>query len=324
MFVRALLLVLLILFSLGSSPVVAAESSKFLALGTGTMPGLFHPVGLGICRLLNEGRLEHGYRCLPYPTGAAVNNLQGIDSEDLDMGMSYANLLQEARNATGPFAGEDPLTDLKLVTYLYEMPLLVIYNKELPIERIADLAGLRIDIGNAGSGKRAIADTLFAAMGWSRDDFSFVSESGTREVEDAFCRGDVDVMIEAISFEAAFTNRVTQECNGKFLSIDKEDLKRMVEVSPGLGAMTIPGGQYTNNDDKVNTVSVNVILVTSERVNANAIYTLTKSMYSNFAKFRALNPIKSARFRSFIKRDKSLPFHEGAIRYYEEQGWDYK
>lgn len=324
MFVRTLLLALLILYSLGSSPVVAAESSKFLALGTGTMPGLFHPVGLGICRLLNEGRLEHGYRCLAYPTGAAVNNLQGIDSGDLDIGMSYANLLQEARNAVGPFAGEHPLTELKLVTYLYEMPLLVIYNKDLPVERIADLAGLRIDIGNVGSGKRAIAETIFTAMGWSGNDFAFVSESGTREVQEAFCRGDIDVMIEAISFEDAWTNRVTKECNGKFLSIDKVDLKKMVEVSPGLGAMTVPGGQYTNNAEAVNTVSVNVILVTSERVNADAIYTLTKSMYSNFEKFRALNPIESSRFRSFIKRDKSLPFHEGAIRYYEEQGWDYK
>ena len=186
------------------------------------------------------------------------------------------------------------------------------------------MAGLRIDIGNVGSGKRAIAETIFSAMGWDRDDFAAVTESGTREVEEAFCRDDVDVMIEAISFEAAFTDRVTNECDGKFLSIPKEELNKMVKISPGLGAMTVPARQYPNNDGAVNTVSVNVILVASSRVNANAIYTLTKSMYSDFAQFRALNPIKSSRCRSLIKRDKSLPFHEGAIRYYEEQGWDYK
>lgn len=318
-FCRCLPVLLLIFLAPLSWPVFAAEPGKFMALGTGATNGVFYPVGEGICGMVNERRLEHGFRCLAYQTGAAVYNLKAIGTGELDLGISYANLLQDAYTGGGVFADDAPMSDLRLVTSLYRMPAVIIVKGEQRVDGLDQLTGLRINAGNVGSGKRTIADAIFNVMGWRTSDFSKVSELDTTEVEEAFCRGEMDVMVEAMAMDSSFIKRVTGECHGKFVNIPDEIIRKVIGFSPGLDATIIAGGQYPQNPDNVQTLSINAVLATSDRVSPEAIYAVTDGIFSKFDEYRAMHPALSGENQQqMLDTSAGFPLHEGTMRYCRE------
>ena len=50
-----------------SAPAVMAE--EFITIGTGGVTGVYYPTGGAICRLVNQGRRDHGIRCSVESTG---------------------------------------------------------------------------------------------------------------------------------------------------------------------------------------------------------------------------------------------------------------
>ncbi|MGH6620452.1 MAG: TAXI family TRAP transporter solute-binding subunit, partial [Alphaproteobacteria bacterium] len=59
--------------ALGAGAAVA-QDKKFISIGTGGVTGVYYPVGGAICRLVNQGRRDHGIRCSAESTGGSVEN----------------------------------------------------------------------------------------------------------------------------------------------------------------------------------------------------------------------------------------------------------
>ena len=66
----------------------AAAADNYLTLGTGGITGVYYPVGGAICRLVNQGRKDHGLRCTVESTGGSVFNFNAIAAGDLDVGVA--------------------------------------------------------------------------------------------------------------------------------------------------------------------------------------------------------------------------------------------
>ena len=82
----------------------------------------------------------------------------------------------------------------------------------------------------------------------------------------------------------------------------------------------IPKSTYSKLESDVKTISVPVILVTSEAMDEKLVYNITKVMFEKKADLVAVH--KEAR-KLELKNAISLaevPFHAGAIRYYKEKG----
>ena len=82
----------------------------------------------------------------------------------------------------------------------------------------------------------------------------------------------------------------------------------------------IPGGTYTGCDEDATAVSVRATLIASTEVSEDAVYELLKAMFDNkdeliagHAKFELLN------LEDAVKGI-SVPFHPGAMKYFDEQG----
>jgi uncharacterized protein len=50
----------------------AHSADKFITVGTGGIVGVYYPLGGAICRFVNAGRKDHGYRCTGESTGGSV------------------------------------------------------------------------------------------------------------------------------------------------------------------------------------------------------------------------------------------------------------
>jgi hypothetical protein len=304
----------------GSMPMTAAAFDKFVALGTSSTSGVYFPVGNAICDLINAGRLDHLMRCLSYSTGGSVYNIQALVSGELDIAITRSDLAYEAYLGKGQFAALGANKDLRTVANLYGQPVAVIVKADSGIDSFDKLDGRRINIGNRGSGKRTIADMIFRIMGWTNARFDKVTELSTGAMGRAFCAGEVDILIEALGIPAAFYDRMTRECGGRFISLPPELIAGFKEIGPFFYDDRIGGDLYPHNPADVNTVGIKIVLVTVARVHPHSIGIVADALFGRLDDFRAAHSALSrATVTNMLKEGIHVPIHAGADAYYRQR-----
>ncbi|HEY4134003.1 MAG TPA: TAXI family TRAP transporter solute-binding subunit [Alphaproteobacteria bacterium] len=292
---------------------------KFLAMGSGAQAGVFFPAGQGICDIINKDRMTHGLRCINYETGGAVYNMQAVSFGTVQLAITRSDLSYQAYNGTDSFANEPRIPDLRVVATLYSVPVAVIAKRSLGLTYVSDIKGTRFNIGNDGSGKRELSSFIMRTMGWTRADFAATTEYDTGPMVKAFCNGDIDVITEGLGNPAQMYADVTEKCDGQFLPFAPETIEKLKADYPYYSDMAIPGGMYANTPDQVASFGYRAVLVSSSRVNPDAIYQVVKAIFDNFDEFRAKHPsLDIATPRAMANFGVYIPLHEGAARYYKE------
>jgi len=296
-----------------------ASMDKFLAMGSGAKAGVFHPVGQGICEIINKDRMAHRLRCLNYETGGAVYNMQAVSFGTLQLGITRSDLSYQAFTGTGAFEAEPAIEDMRAVATLYSVPVAVIAKRSLGLNSVADIKGKRFNIGNDGSGKRELSNFIMRFMGWTRADFAATTEHDTGPMVRAFCDGEIDVLVEGLGNPAKLYADLAEKCDGMFLPFPTETVEKLKADYPYYADMAIPGGIYAETPDNVASFGYRALLVASKKVHPDAIYQVVHSLIGNLSELHAkhpsldtLTPQAMANFGIFI------PLHDGAARYYKE------
>src|SRR5690606_5217958 len=151
------------LFTVLASGAASAQEQRFVSVGTGGVTGVYYPVGGAVCRLMNQDRREHGIRCSVESTGGSVFNVNAIKAGDLEFGVVQSDVQYNAANGLANFEADGPHADLRSVFSLHAEPLTVVARRDANVAVFDDLKGKRVNIGNPGSGQRALMDILIAA-----------------------------------------------------------------------------------------------------------------------------------------------------------------
>jgi hypothetical protein len=226
----------------------------------------------------------------------------------------------QAVKGTGPF--KEPFGDLRAVYSVHPEPITVVARKEANIKTFADFKGKRFNVGNPGSGSRAAMDELMATMNWKMSDFALASELKADEHAAALCDNKIDGFIYGVGHPSANIQDPTTACGAKLVPLTGPAVDALVKKNPYYAYATIPGGMYANNPQPTNTYGVMATLVTSAKVPADVVYTITKATFDNFEEFKKLHPaFANLDPKSMVADGLSAPLHEGAARYYREKGW---
>ena len=103
-------------------PATASAQNQFITIGTGGVTGVYYAAGGAICRLMNETRAEHGFRCSVESTAASVYNLNAIRQGELDFGVTQSDVMYYAVNGEVDFADQGEWGDLRAVFSLHPEP----------------------------------------------------------------------------------------------------------------------------------------------------------------------------------------------------------
>nr|WP_300311467.1 TAXI family TRAP transporter solute-binding subunit [Halomonas sp.] len=82
--------------------------------------------------------------------------------------------------------------------------------------------------------------------------------------------------------------------------------------------------QPTDDDDQpeITTFGVRATLLANDATNPDQVYELVAAVFDNFERFTTFHPAYTVLTpETMIKDGLSAPLHEGALRYYQEQGW---
>lgn len=315
------------LFTAASAAVLAVAASatmaqeRFITIGTGGQTGVYYVVGQSICRLVNRGSADHGLKCTAPSTGGSIANINAIKAGDMDMGVAQSDWQFHAYNGTSQFE-DNGFDNLRAVFSVHSEPFTVVARADSGIETFDDLQGMRVNVGNPGSGQRATMEVVLDALGWTMDDFSLASELKPSEQAAALGDNKVDAIVFTVGHPNGSIQEATSTVDAQLISVEGEAIDALIADNPYYAAATIPGGMYAGTDDDVHTFGVKATFVTSADVPDDVIYEVVKAVFENFDRFKGLHPaFANLTEAEMISGGLSAPLHPGAARYYAERGW---
>ena len=302
---------------IGASGAGAIEA-RLVWMGTGSVAGAYFPVGVSLCRLVNQTRREHGIRCAARVTEGSVGNLAGLRGGALDLALAQSDSQADAWNGAGDFAGSGPDTGLRSVMSLHPEPLTIVARAGSGIATLSDLQGKRVSIG---AGQRALMGKLMAELGWTDASFAAVEDVPPQDLDTALCGGEIDAFVFAVGHPATVMQEVTGACDAVLVPVTGPAVGAVIAANPAYFATVIPGGLYRGMPRDVPTFGVGATLVTRADEPDDVIYTMTREIFEDFDTLVGLNPsLATLDRREMATRGLTAPLHPGAERYYREQG----
>lgn len=298
-----------------SGPAGAAD--RFVTVGTDSVTSSYYPAGGAVCRMVNRERRVHGLRCAVEPTGGAVYNINTIRSGELDFGIVRSDRVRDALLGEGLFADEGPYPALRAVFALQSEPLTLMVRAESPYRDVAALQGARTVLGDSLSGERDATLSVLAALGWTAE-ASAPSDAGAGQ---DLCADAADVA----AFTTAHPSSVVRDairCPVRFVPVDGPAAAAALASHPDYREAEVPGGLYPGNPAYVKSLGPVAVLVTSADTPDDVVGTVVRSVFENFGRFHLLHPtLYDLRAEDMARHGLAAPLHDGALRYFREQGW---
>ncbi len=308
--------------ALGITVASTAQAETFITIGTGGQTGVYYVVGGSICKLVNRGTKDHDIKCT-HTTGGSVKNINGLRAGDLDLGVAQSDWQYHGYNGTAPKQFPDgAYEDLRAVFSVHPEPFTVVARADSGITKFEDLVGKRVNVGNPGSGARGTMEVVMDKMGWTMDSFKLAAELKSAEQSQALCDNKIDAMVFTVGHPSGTIKEATTSCESILIPVTGEIIEKLAGDNSYYSITSIPGGMYTGTDSDTATFGVGATFVTSATVADDVIYTVVKSVFENFKRFKRLHPaFANLNEADMISKNISAPIHPGAIKYYKEKGW---
>lgn len=307
---------------------MSASAAEFMTIGTGGPTGVYFQVGNAVCQMVHreaaEGRSkgrQHGYRCSAPSTAGSIYNIRNIASGELQFGVAQSDWQYHAVNGTSKF-DDGKVGELRAVFSVHPEPFQILAGKGTNISSWDDLKGKTVNIGNPGSGQRGTFEVLLKANKADDGYFGTAAEFTSSEQSTALCNGDIDAFGYTVGVPNAGVAQAADGCGASIINLNNDAVKKLVADNPYYAFATIPAGTYSTTTEDVTTFGVKATFVTSSKVSSEMVYEVTRAVFENFDAFKSLHPaFANLTPEAMIKEGLSAPLHEGAIKYYKEQGW---
>lgn len=312
------------ILSLAFLPVMAVSPSPVQAadiiIGTGSTAGVYFQVGRAICRMAN--RYAQGLSCEALASPGSLSNLSNVQGGALEIGLAQSDWQFHAVKGSGQFKFMDSsYKNIRALFSVHGEPFTVVVRRDAGIKTFDDLKGKRVNIGNPGSGQRGTMEVVMKAKGWTKKDFRLAEELPASQQSLALCHNRVQAMVYTVGHPNASVSKAAGLCDAAIIDVGGAAIDKLVADHPYYTYVTIPGGMYSNNDNPVKTFGVKATVVSSSDVSADDVYKLVKAIFGNLDKFKKMHPAFGDLVpKVMIKDGLTAPLHEGAVRYYKEQG----
>jgi TRAP transporter TAXI family solute receptor len=295
----------------------SAGAQTRLSIATGGTGGVYYPYGGAMANVLSEN--IEGIEVTAEVTSASVDNMLFIESGDADLAFVLGDTAYDALVGNDPF--ENPIPAVTLAT-LYNNFTHVVTTDGSGINSVADLAGKRVSVGSPGSGTEVIAVRMMAAAGLNPEEDIEREQLGAAESAAAIKDGKIDAFFWSGGLPTAAVTDLGATPNVDLKLIPNGELAAPMAEQYGnfYTVSTIPGGTYPGQDEDVEVVIVPNVLVVHQDFDEQLAYDITRVIFEHQAELAAAHPAADELTLENATRNSPIPYHPGAIRYYDEQG----
>ena len=288
-----------------------ADTTDTLRIGTGSTGGSYYAVGSVYAQLMEEAGLAPEVKS----TAGSAANLRLLSEGFLQLAIVQSDTLEEAENGTGAFEGK-ALSGFSAVAGLYTEACQLIVAADSGIEEVADLAGMRVSIGEEESGVLRNAEQILQANGLTVEqvDASYLSFTDSAA---ALQSGELDAFFITAGAPTTAVAELAKNTDIRLLSLDERTIDQLTSLYDCYTACTIPAGTYAGQEEEVQTVGVTAVLVAADSLTSERVQQLTSLLLDNTDSLNLSTPVT-------LSEDPTagvpVGFHPGAAACYEALG----
>ena len=300
-----------------------ALAQSNLSIATGGTGGVYYPVGGAYAELVNT--YLDGYAAVAEVTGASVENVGLIARGDSDIALALADTVFQAYAGTGRFGPDgDPgvqLPNLRALGSAYTNANHIVTLEGSGISSLQDLAGKRVSVGAPGSGTEVSAAAILGAVGLSYDDIEeqFLNFNESTE---ALQDGQIDAAFLSVGPPTSSLLSLAETRDINLVSLSEDEVQAALDADPTFTPYTISGGSYKGQDEDVTTIGTPNVIIVADEMDEELAYNLTSALYEHIDEVIAVHPSAEETTPEFSLGSSPIPLHPGALRYYEEAGYE--
>jgi hypothetical protein len=253
-------------------------------------------------------------------SAGSLENLRRVNSGDADFGIVYSGDTYLARIGKLTQDAKE-YKNVKGMSYLYGAPAHLLVKADSGINKVEDLAGKRVAVGDPGSGAAASAQRFFTAAGlWDKMKVEFIGYSKA-----ASSLGDN--LIDAMWVFAGYPNSsiIQAAASNKIKLLDLVEAGEksgFFKEFPFYTPITIPANTYSGVDYDTPSFQDSALWVAGDHVNADIVYKALADIYSTEGLAYMVKAHGSAKEMTVEGGLKGIvtPVHPGAIKFWEEKG----
>ena len=296
-----------------SRPGANAAWPPALTMGTASPGGTYAVYGPAWGGVVHEAT---GVSILYRATGGPNENILLLDRDAIDLGMATLGVARQAWDGAGDWTGGARLRSMRALFPMYDTPFHGVTLARSGIAVMAQLAGRRVGVGPENGTAGTYYPVILRLLGIAGVQLFH----GSMEAQAAaLAAGKLDACLLAAGPPVpAFA--VESASPLAFIGFSGAETARLTAALPELTPSVVPGGLYRGLDRDLATLGMFNFAFCRRGLAADLVYQAVRAVMAAPDALRAIAAVGAQTLASNADRDKFLPFHPGAARYYAEQG----
>ena len=295
-----------------------ARGNVIMTFGTADTGGSMYPAGAAVSQVWTNN--VQGVKCNTQTSTGSFQNCQDVSTGEVDVAVATSDVVLNAYNGTGKFADIGKLDNLRVIGAVYTSVLSGVALKSSGLTYIHDLLGKRVAVGPAASATENATLAAFATMDITKDNTS-LENLGLGDGADSVGDGILDAAFGFAGLPIGGQLNLAATKEIQVLDMTQEEIDKVLAGNAAYIQTKIPAGTYTGQDNDANTFGVKCLIIVTADMDADLVYDLCKAMNEHTEELAAGNALlKDMTDPSFLCTQMPIPLHDGAQKYYSEQG----
>lgn len=286
-----------------------------VSIGTAAEGGSYFAYGTGMAELLG-GELDLG--ATPEPTGGPVQNVALVQTGDLDFGMVTMGPAFEAWNGQSPLAPGLRHEKLRAIFPMYQTPFEVITLASSGISSVEGLADKTVGVGPAGG----TADMYFPRFLETLGIPIQTRNGGVTDLASQLQDGLIDAFAYSGTLPIPAFAQLQGQTEVNIFAFTPAQVDTLIAEYPYVTRYTVAAGTYTDQAEPRDTVAMWSFAVARSDLPDDLVYEVVRTVMENHDRLVEAEPAAAETLPENVARDDFLPFHPGAVRWYQENGVD--
>jgi TRAP transporter TAXI family solute receptor len=315
-----------IIFSLSLliSQTASAQLPKSVVTGTNPPGTVFYALAAGLAKVVTDATPIQ-VNLQPYSGTSTFVPLLNNGELDfgivnaVDMGMAYLGPQKLKVGGKNDFQHSP---DLRLVMRGAPLIIALLVKKDSPLKSVHDLKGKRVT--GEYPAHQAVWFNMYGALasgGLSWKDVKVVPVPAVNDGVDALVQGRAEVTIGAVNM--AKIREADAAVGVRHLSNDcsPEGDKRVRQAVPGYYTRMMKAGSGAAIVEDTCTIAYDIYFATHKSAPDQVVNTVLKAIWDNDEKLKPIHPaFKEWTRERAVDPDVTIPYHPGAIKFYQEKG----
>ena len=284
-----------------------------ITVGTASQGGTYFVYGNGLASFLGE---ELGINASGEVTGGPVQNVTLVQTGDHAIGLVTMGPAYEAWTGVSELAPGLEHSDIRALFPMYQTPFQVITLASSGIESVSDLQGRRVSVGPAGGTPGTYWPRFMETLGVN----ATVSYAGAADAASQLKDGLIDAFAFAAGVPISAFSQLAAEADVRMFGFNEEELATITEGHPEVSPLTIEAGTYAGHDYDQTTVAMWNYAITHADLPESLAYEITRLVMENNDRMMQIHSAASETLPENALNNGFLPFHPGAVRWFEENG----